>query len=78
MVFAMAMFVATAVILSRVIREPGTFDNARVKESIYEHLFEGRPIGPENLNGRLMRFTCSCIVGFTLLGCLIASALWPR
>ena len=38
----MTLFVATAVILSRIIREPGTFVNVRVKESISEHLLEVR------------------------------------
>ena len=38
----MALFVATAVILSRIIREPGTLVYVRAKLSIYEYLFEVR------------------------------------
>ena len=38
----MALFVATAEILPRFIREPGTFVHVRVKESVFEHLLEVR------------------------------------
>ena len=73
MVFAMALFVATAVILSRIIREPGTFVNARAKESIYEYLFEvqaHRAREPEWTTDAFHLFLYSWLHSPWLLDCL--------